>query len=109
MRWVGRDDLGGSLVLWADSLSPEEAFSPVSIFVQLPSFVPPWQLPGVPGFPEGKKKICIIIWKSCHTKALIVNFPHKMPRERTANVCLWTGRVDFWWNGSSEHCIGCTC
>lgn len=55
-EWVGRDDLGGSLVLWADSLSPEEAFSPVSISVQLPSFFPPSQLPGVPGFPEGKKK-----------------------------------------------------
>lgn len=53
---MGRDDLGGSLVLWADSLSPEEAFSPVSISVQLPSFVPPWQLLVVPGFPEGKGK-----------------------------------------------------
>lgn len=69
MRWVGRYDLGSSLVLWADSLSPEEAFSPVSISVQLPTFVPPWQLPGIPGFPEGKEKklycyLKIMPWES---------------------------------------------
>ena len=47
-----------------------------------------------------KKKNCIVIWKSCHEKALVVNFPHKRPRERTSNVCFWIARVDFWWNGS---------
>lgn len=100
----------GSLALWADSLSPEEASSPVSISVQPPSFVPPWQLPAVPGFPEGKKE-SIIISKSRHTekKALAVYFPVRGLEKGQQRFALVTARVEFWWNGASEHCMGCTC
>lgn len=48
-------------------------------------------------FLQGRKEPCIIIWKSCHTevKTLIVYFPHKVPGEKTANVCLCNRKGGF--------------